>query len=66
MPVKDGLVEKELRPHKGIIATLRDPASLSPSQANELAESEHDSIVNSLAKYSKKLDDWVNHLALTL
>ena len=35
-------------------------------QSNELMKYEHESIINSLAKYNKKLNDWIKHLTLIL
>ena len=56
-------VTKDLLEHYRIQQTIN---SASHPQANGLVERGHDSIVNSLAKYSKAPGDWVKYLSLTL
>ena len=54
---------KDLLEHYRIQQTI---ISAYHPQANGLVERGHDSIVNSLAKYSKQPGDWVKYLSLTL
>ena len=54
---------KDLLEHYRIKRTV---VSAYHPQANGLVERGHDSIVNSLSKYSKKVGDWVRHLPLAL
>lgn len=54
---------KDLLEHYRIQQTY---VSVYHPQANGLAECGHESIVNSLAKYSRELGDWVKHLFLAL
>jgi hypothetical protein len=54
---------KDLLGHYRILQTI---VSAYHPQSNGLEERGHDSIVNSLAKYSKRPGDWVEHLPLAL
>ena len=54
---------KDLLEHYRIKRTV---VSAYHPQANGLVERGHDSIVNSLSKYSKKVGEWVRHLPLAL
>ena len=54
---------KDLLEHYHIQQTIISPYH---PQSNGLVECGHESIVNSLAKYSKKPDDWVKNLMLAL
>ena len=54
---------KDLLEHYRVQQTIISPYH---PQANGLVERGHESIVNSLAKYSEKPGDWVKHLSLAL